>query len=123
MVNQVRRSGRRGDQRGMVTAELAVTILAAVLVLVIMCWGVVMLILQLRLVDTAGAAARQAARGDRAAVTRVQAQAPQGAVVRVRVTERRTYAEIRLQARPFGRLTPAVSLRARAEAATEPGVK
>ena len=50
----------------MVTAELAVAISAAVIVMVMLCWGIFLLVLQLRLVDTAGAVARQAARGDRA---------------------------------------------------------
>lgn len=116
-------AGRRGTrgQRGMVTAELAVAILAAVLVLVTLCWGIMLLLLQLRLVDVAGAVARQAARGDRAAVAHARAQAPEHATVRVRVTERRAYVEVGLAARPFGRLAPTVPLRARAEAVTEPG--
>ena len=63
----------------MVTVELAVTTLAALALLMMMAWGISLIVLQLRLVDTAAAVARQAARGDRAAVTRIKAAAPTGA--------------------------------------------
>ena len=43
----------------MVTAELAVTTLSAFTLLVMMCWGISLVILQLRCIDTAAAVARQ----------------------------------------------------------------
>jgi hypothetical protein len=54
---------REQDARGMVTAELAVTTLAAFALLTTMCWGIYLVVTQLRCVDTAAAIARQAARG------------------------------------------------------------
>ena len=59
---------RAKDGRGLVTAELAVTTLAAFAVLTMMCWGIYLVVTQLRCVDTAAAVARQAARGDTTAV-------------------------------------------------------
>ncbi len=108
--------------RGMVTAELAVAISAAVIVMVMLCWGIFLLVLQLRLVDTAGAVARQAARGDRAAAGRAQAAAPRGATIHTERGKASTRVTVRLEADPFGQLTPTVRLGARAEATNEPGV-
>ena len=48
----------------MVTAELAVTTLTAFTLLIVMCWGIYLVVLQVRCIDTASAVARQAARGD-----------------------------------------------------------
>src|SRR6186713_96203 len=78
----VREAGPRGA-RGMVTAELAVTTLAAFALLVAMCWGIYLIVTQVRCGDTAAAVARQTARDDRAAAARARAAAPPGAVVRV----------------------------------------
>ena len=51
--------------RGMVTAELAVTTLTAFVLLITMCWGIYLIVTQVRIGDTAAAVARQAARDDR----------------------------------------------------------
>jgi hypothetical protein len=108
--------------RGMVTAELAVAISAAVIVMVMLCWGVFLLVLQLRLVDTAGAVARQAARGDRAAVARAEAAAPRGARILLERGASSTRVTAQLQADPFGPMLPRVRLGARAEVTNEPGI-
>jgi hypothetical protein len=108
-------------ERGLVTIELAFAILAAVVVLMTLCWGIFLVVIQLRLVDTAGEVARQAARGDRAAIARVEAQAPPGATVSVRVAQPMTRVEVRVRVAPFAGL-PALLLGAAAEVATEPGV-
>ena len=63
------RTSRRSG-RGMVTAELSVSILTALALLTMMCWAIYLVVLQLRCIDTASEVARQAARGDRAAVHR-----------------------------------------------------
>ena len=63
----------------MVTAELAVTTLAGFAVLIMMCWGIYLVVTQLRCVDAAAAIARQAARGDTIAVGKAKAGAPSGA--------------------------------------------
>ena len=68
----------------MVTAELAVTTLAAFALLVAMCWGIYLIVTQVRCGDTAAAVARQAARDDRAATAKARAAAPPGAVVTCR---------------------------------------
>ena len=111
--------GGRGG-RGMVTAELAVAILAAFSVLVLLCWGIFLLVLQLRCVDTASAVARQEARGDRAASVAVQRQAPAGAEVRVARRPVRVEVTVTLTVRPFARGLAAVPLRAQATVVPEP---
>src|SRR6478735_9087423 len=108
--------------RGMVTAELAVAISAAVIVMVMLCWGIFLLVLQLRLVDTAGAVARQAARGDRAGIGRAEAAAPRGARILLEKGTSSTRVTAQLQADPFGPMLPRVSLKARAEVTNEPGL-
>ena len=105
----------------MVTAELAVAILAALIVLVALCWGIFLVVLQLRLTDTAGEVARQAARGDREAVARARNASPPGVVITVRVDGRLTRVEVAASSRPVRGL-PAVDLHAVAQTATEPGV-
>ncbi|GAA3637354.1 TadE family type IV pilus minor pilin [Microlunatus ginsengisoli] len=107
----------------MVTAELAVAITGAVAMMLLLCWGVSMLVLQLRLVDTAGAVARQAARGDRAGVQRAEAAAPRGTAVRIARSGPTTRVAASLRTDPFGILTPSVVLRAQAQATSEPGVE
>ena len=52
----------------MVTVELAVATLAALALLLMMLWGIYLVVMQLRCVDTAAAVARQEARGDDAGV-------------------------------------------------------
>ena len=109
--------------RGIVTAELAVAISAAVAVMIMLCWGVSLLVLQLRLVDVASSVARQSARGDRAGVARAEAAAPRGTVVRIAHSGSTTRVAARLQTDPFGILTPRVALRADAQVTSEPGVR
>lgn len=110
------------SQRGMVTVELAVAISAAIAVMIMLCWGIALLVLQLRLVDTASAVARQAARGDRVAVGRAEAAAPAGTRVQVSRRGPTTRVSVRLETDPFGLLTPRVTLKAAAEVTDEPGV-
>lgn len=105
----------------MVTAELAVAILAAFSLFVLLCWGLVLLGLQLRVVDTAGAVARQEARHDAAAVARARAEAPAGAAIRVTRRAREVRVSVSVRARPFARGLPSVPLRAEAVVVAEPG--
>ncbi len=107
----------------MVTAELAVAILGAVAVLATICWGLAVLVWQLRCVDAASAVARQLARGDEAAARVAIAAAPQGATV---VSGRRggvVTVVVTARPHPGGRWLPAVSLRATAAVRSEPGVR
>ena len=104
----------------MVTAELAVTTLSAFTLLVMMCWGISLVVLQLRCIDTAAAVARQTARGDEAGVAHARSQAPAGAEVSVRQGRSLVTVTVRLTARPFADWLVAVPLQARAQVVPEP---
>ena len=67
----------------MVTAELAVATLAALVIMLLLSWGIYLMVVQVRCIDTAGEVARQAARGDDAAVARARREAPAGARVKI----------------------------------------
>ena len=108
------------DARGMVTAELAVTTLAAFAVLIMMCWGIYLVVTQLRCVDAAAAIARQAARGDTVGVGQAKAAAPSGATVVIDERPSLVTVTVRVKARPLGRWLVAVPLDARAQAIPEP---
>ena len=114
-----REAGPRGA-RGMVTAELAVTTLAAFALLVAMCWGIYLIVTQVRCGDTAAAVARQAARDDRAATARARAAAPPGAVVRVERRPQLVTVTVRMTARPLASWLVGVPLTARAQIVPEP---
>jgi hypothetical protein len=105
----------------MVTAEFAVATLAALAVLTMLCWAIFLVVMQMRCIDTAGEVARQAARGDRAAVQRAERDAPQGAHVRVSTRKGVATVQVRLTARPFAQWLVAVPLHAEAQVVAEPG--
>jgi hypothetical protein len=126
------RRQRRNSERGMVTAELAVATLAAGALLAALSWGVFIITLQLRCIDSAAAVARQAARGDTAAVAAAKARAPRGATFEVRRTAELVTVDVVLQVQPFrfGAVSSTswrptelgtVSLRAEANVVPEPG--
>lgn len=79
---RLRRPRRRSD-RGLVTAELAATLPALVLVAVLCVWAVGAAAAQLRCLDAARAAARELARGEPPELVRAVAagRAPPGARV------------------------------------------
>jgi hypothetical protein len=104
----------------MVTAELAVATLAALAVLTMLSWCVFLLVSQMRLIDTAGEVARQAARRDHGGVERAKQEAPPGAEVRVSSGPQTTSVVVRWQARPFAGWLVPVPLHAEAEVVTEP---
>ena len=115
------RGAMRRPDRGMVTAELAVATLAGTAMMIMLCWGVYLVVMQVRCLDVATEVARQAARGDTAAVRRAEREAPPGAVVSVDRGRAVTSVEVRLSARPFAAWLVAVPLRAYAEVVPEPG--
>lgn len=80
-INENEQPGR--DERGMVTAELAVGILAACLIAISLAWCVSLMGVQIRCSDSAAAIARQYARGDSAAAQAASSNAPEGAEVTV----------------------------------------
>jgi hypothetical protein len=104
----------------MVTAELAVTTLSAFTLLVMMCWGVSLVILQLRCIDTAAAVARQTARGDQAGVAHARSQAPAGAKIAVQRRASLVTVTVRVAARPLADWLVVVPLQARAQVVPEP---
>jgi len=105
----------------MVTVELAVTILAALALLTTMCWGIYLVVIQLRCVDTAAAVARQAARDDGEGVARARATAPRGASVVIARRPDLVTVTVRVRARPLADWLVAVPLTARSSVVPEPG--
>lgn len=116
---RARTHARQGD-RGMVTAELALGVMATILVLVFVCWAVAVAVLQVRCMDTAAETARQAARGDQAAVAVARQDAPTGAEISVRTHDDVVVVEVDLDARPGALQVPGIHLHARAETLMEP---
>src|SRR5215218_5428385 len=128
--NQVRGRSRFGE-RGMVTAELAVATLAAGAMLIMLSWGVFVMTVQLRCIDSAAEVARQMARGDRAAVSDAKDRALEGAAFETANSPELVTVKVRVGVRPFvfrsgiastnkSRL-PTVSLTAQARVVPEPG--
>ena len=115
-----RRSSQACDGRGMVTAELAVTTLSAFTLLVMMCWGISLVVLQLRCIDTAAAVARQTARDDEAAVAHARSRAPAGATITVQRRPSLVTVTVRVAARPLADWLVVVPLQARAQVVPEP---
>ncbi len=105
----------------MVTAELAVAVLAALALLGMMLWGIFLVVVELRCVDTAGAVARQEARGDAQGVRLARAAAPAGASVTTTSSSGVVTVTVRVRARPLAVGLPAVPLGAQARVAREPG--
>jgi hypothetical protein len=104
----------------MVTAELAVATLAAFTLLITMCWGIYLVVTQLRCVDAAAAIARQAARGDVMGVAKAKAAAPSAAAITIDKRPSLITVVVRIKARPLGHWLVAVPLEARAEVVPEP---
>ena len=104
----------------MVTAELAVATLAALTVLLLLSWGIYLMVMQIRCIDTAAEVARQAARDDGAAVDRAKREAPAGAQVRIARSESLVRVEVSVVTRPLAKGLAAVPLRAEAEVVPEP---
>jgi hypothetical protein len=75
---------RESDERGMVTAEIAVGMLLVAAMAVAMGWLGGVIVMQQRVDDSAVQIARQQARGDTEAVARAREAAPDGATVEIR---------------------------------------
>lgn len=107
-------------QRGMVTAEMAVATLAALTIMIMLCWGIFVVVLQLRCVDTAAEVARQAARDDHESVRRAERDAPVGSKISIATRGGATTVEVQLDARPWIPGLPTVPLEAHAQVINEP---
>lgn len=78
------------NSRGMVTVELAVASLVAVMVLALGITAIKVVSLQVQVYDAAAEVARQVARGDDQAARAVQSHLPAGVQVRIRTVDDRT---------------------------------
>lgn len=107
------------DQRGMVTAELAVASLIVATFILVVVWVITLVMLLTQCQDTAAEVARQEARGDHAAVVRAMADRPRSAVVRVSRDGRLVTVRVDLAARPWAAWLPTVPLTASAIVMTE----
>ena len=116
------RSSRRSGQnasRGMVTVEMAVSLITAALVVVASCWVVGLVVVEDACRTTAAQVARQVARGDTASARQAERHAPTGAQVSTRSSG--GWVEVTVQVeRSLGRLGP-VHLRGQARSPMEPG--
>lgn len=104
----------------MVTAELAVATLSAFTLLVMICWGISLVVMQLRCIDTAAAVARQTARDDDAGVAHARSRAPAGAKIAVQDGPSLVIVTVRVAARPLADWLVVVPLVARAQVVPEP---
>lgn len=89
----------------MVTFELAVGTLSAVVVTALLAWGIGLVALQARCHDTAAQIARQLARGDQAAAQEALARGPQDASMTVDDKDGNVSVVVRVAAR-FGAVGP-----------------
>jgi hypothetical protein len=119
-MDDEQRPDRARNGRGMVTAELAVATLAAFTLLVMLCWGISLVVIQLRCIDTASAVARQTARGDQAGVAHARRNAPRGAMVAVQRRPGLVTVTVRVAARPLADWLVTVPLQASAHVVPEP---
>lgn len=111
---------RRDDCRGLITAELAVGILSAMVVMIMLAWGLFLVVVQVRCIDAAAEIARQAARDDHEAVDQARAKAPAGSRIKIKTAGDVVQVEVRTKAKPLRKGLPAIELNARAEAVREP---
>ncbi len=109
----------RALQRGMVTAELAVSILSAAILMTIAAWTIGLVGLHGACRASAAEIARQVARGDTEAADRARGAVPEGAAVATRSSG--GWVTITVTARrSLGRIGP-VTLTGSATAPYEPG--
>jgi len=104
----------------MVTLELALATLGAAAVLVVLAWVLTVVMLLVRCQDTATGIARQEARGDSDASSRVASGRPQGARVAIGRERDEIHIVVTLEARPWAAWLPSVPLTASATAIAEP---
>lgn len=120
-----RRAPPSTTERGMVTAETAISLTVLVVVMLAMLWVVTLVGWQARCLDAARDAARAMARGESAASSRFEASrsAPPGADIQIEVVGDLAIATVGLRARPPWPILsalPAVSLESKAVVVIEP---
>jgi hypothetical protein len=114
------RRRKQEDDRGAVTVEAAIGLMALVMVLSLLLYGLTAAADQVRCVDAAREAARLTARGDVDLAEEAAARvAPVGAEIDVDIDGERIH--VNVDASPLGDLLPGVHLHAEAFAVREPG--
>ena len=118
---------KQGCERGMVTAEAALALMALVVVALGMVWAVTVVTQQARCMDAARDTARAVARGDTVVASRSEGRrsAPRGASIDVRIRGGIVTVDVSHDVRPRWRMLsalPRVPVSARAVVAVEPGM-
>lgn len=119
-VGRVRPANHPRPQRGMVTVELALGSLGAVLAVLLLSWVIAVVMLWGACNDLAAAVARQEARGDQAAVAKLERAKPPGARIEVHQRADDITVTVKLAARPWADWLPQVPLQAEATVIREP---
>ncbi|QDP95123.1 hypothetical protein FOE78_03610 [Microlunatus elymi] len=104
----------------MVTVELVFGMMIVTMMLALFGWAVSLFGLQAMCIDSASDIARQAARGDQAAVDREKASAPKGSVIDIDASGGEVRVVVKVRSQPL-QLVPGITLQGSATAAKEPG--
>ena len=111
----------RRTERGWVTVETAFAALGLGVALVL-CAGILALgLAQIRCVDGASEIARQAARGDLAAIAEIESRLPQPHEVHIEQEGTQIRVSVWIQMQPWGQWLPPIPLHAQATAVSERG--
>ena len=116
-----RRARSTRDDRGMVTAELAMGSLFVAGFVGMVAWVIALLMAWTVCQNTAAEVARQEARGDVQASTQAQHDKPAGAIVTVSHHGGTVRVDVTLRAQPWASWLPVVPLSASAEVVAEKG--
>ena len=109
------------DDRGMVTAELAMGSLFVAAFVGMVAWVITLLMTWTVCQNTAAEVARQEARGDTQASAEAQRGKPSGAVVSISRRDGTVRVDVDLRAQPWASWLPPVPLSASAEVVAEKG--
>ena len=113
-------SRQQREERGIVTIEFAFGILASIIVMIMLAWGIFLFGAEVAAIDAAGSVARQLARGDTAAAAEAEHNGPADAHYVIRSGAGAVRVTAVVDAHPLEAM-PTFRLSATAEAALEPG--
>lgn len=114
------RARQQRAERGIVTIEFAFGILASVIVMIMLAWGIFLFGAKIAAIDAAGSVARQLARGDTASAVEAERNGPANAHYVIRSSAGVVRVTAVVDAHPLDAM-PTFRLSASAEAALEPG--
>lgn len=117
-----RNTNRVRDQRGMVTAELALGSLVVACLCLVAAWAVGLVSVYVGCQDLASQVARQRSRGDQAAVDSAISHGPAGSHVAIAVGGGQVTVTVTMQVPPIIAVLPPVPLSVEAHGRLEPGV-